>query len=359
MRIRVFRSALVVLLASRSLVAQNTGSATIDPLARSSIIDSLAAQLRRHYVRPAVAESLVAGLRELNTSGAFARAGTPETFAATITAAMHRIVRDDAHLTVRFTPPEPKPVASAVAAAPIEERQRARAAFVRDAREESFGIPEVRTLPGNVGYVRVGEFLYQTMMGTEPFSRPTIVAAMQLVAERDALILDLRENRGGHTAVPSLILSYLFDRPTPLGSSRARDGSVSYGSTFDVVGPKFGGTKPLFVLTSDSTFSAGEGIASALRAAHRARIVGARTRGGASSGDFYAIGFGLRAFIPDEQHFDANGASLESIGVTPDVVVSPPKALDLAYKLALDTLAKLEPDAARRAKLDTLARRPL
>src|SRR4051794_40700528 len=112
MRMRVFGSALVALFASHSLVAQNTGVTTIDAPARSSILDSLTAQLRRHYVRPAVAESLIAGLRELDTSGAFARTTTPETFAASITAAMHRLVRDDAHLTVRYTSPEPKPAAS-------------------------------------------------------------------------------------------------------------------------------------------------------------------------------------------------------------------------------------------------------
>ncbi len=331
--------------------------AALDSATRQTILDSLSAQLRRFYVRPIVAESLIAHLQRRGGAGAFNAITNPAAFADRLTAEIHRVVKDDAHLTVRYSPPDPATLAGGNQAADPEAiRRRARAAFIQDAREESFGIPEVRTLPGNVGYLRIGEFLYQTMIGNEPMSRPAVIAAMQLVAERDALIIDLRENRGGHTSVPGLLLSYLFDRPTPLGMSRQRDGQTSQGMTYEVPGPKFGGSKPLFILTSDSTFSAGEGIAAALQDAHRGLVIGARTHGGANSGDFHPIGPNLRAFIPEEQNVSATGRSVESVGVSPDVRVPASRALTAAYAMALDSLARLETDATRRGKLEGLAK---
>jgi len=330
----------------------------MDALARAAVIDSLARQLQRFYVRPELADSLARGLEQRRQAGAFDGAHTQAALATQLDRAIRAMVRDDAHLKVRYDPPHSPPTSGA--AAPLDaaaEQRRRRDEFIRDARDESFGIPEVRTLDGNVGYVRVGEFLYQLLMGNQPFSKPAIVAAMQFVAERDALILDLRANRGGHTSVVPFMLGYLFNGPTPLGITRFRDGSTKQGKTVaDVPPPAFGGTKPLFVLTGDSTFSAGEGIASILKSSRRARIVGARTRGGANSGDFHSIGAGLEAFIPDEQNFDPAGGSIESTGVMPDVAVPTSRAFDVAYALALDTLAKSDGDPTHRAKLDSLAR---
>jgi len=326
-------------------------------LARAAVVDSLARQLQRFYVRPAVADSLARGLEQRRQAGAFDGARTQAALATQLDRAIRAMVHDDAHLKVRYDPPRSPAASSGTPLDPIAEQRRRRDEFIRDAREESFGIPEVRTLEGNVGYVRVGEFLYQLLMGNQPFSKPAIVAAMQFVAERDALIIDLRANRGGHTSVVPFMLAYLFDAPTLLGITRFRDGSTKQGTTVaDVPRPTFGGTKPLFVLTGDSTFSAGEGIASVLKSSRRARIVGARTRGGANSGDFHSIGAGLEAFIPDEQNFDAAGGSIETTGVTPDVAVPTSRAFDVAYALALDTLAKSDADPAHRAKLDSLAR---
>lgn len=359
MTLRIFGHFTLLILVASALPtspARAQNEARLDAQSRRAILDSLASQLRRFYVRPAVAESLIARLRQRGAAGVFDKVVDPATMATRLTAEIHSVVKDDAHLTVRYSAPEPVPTVNGV---PLDEaaiRRRERAAFIQDAHDEAFGIPEVRTLPGNVGYLRIGEFLYQTMMGAEQFSRPAVIAAMQLVADRDALIIDLRENRGGHTTVPGLLLSYLFDQPISLGSSRQRDGQVSTGMTFEVPGPKFGGSKPLFVLTSDSTFSAGEAIAAILQEGHRGIVVGARTRGGANSGDFHSIGSNLRAFIPDTQNSRADGSSVESVGVAPNVAVTPKQAFDVAYGLALDSLAHLSSDSTRRAKLEGLAK---
>ena len=50
-----------------------------------------------------------------------------------------------------------------------------------------------------------------------------------------------------------------------------------------VPGKRFGASKPVFVLTSGQTFSAGEELAYDLQAIHRATLVGDKTRGGAAT----------------------------------------------------------------------------
>ena len=355
-----FACACFLALVPTALTGQAGGlpQATLGARERNAVIDSLGAQLRRYYVRPAVAESLIAILDRRRAEGAFDGADTPSLLTARLDAEVRKAIRDDAHLAIRYTPAPVQTPSSQLSPADAAAQRRAeRAAFIQDAHDESFGIPEVRTLDGNVGYMRFGPFIYQVMMGVEPFSRPALAAAMQLVAERDALILDLRDNRGSHTSVVPFVLGYVLDSLTAVGSSRTRDGQVTKDASLATVpGPRFGGVKPLYVLTSDSTFSGGEAIALALQENKRAIVVGARTRGGTRSGDFHPIGAGIVAFIPDTENFDAAGKSRESVGVAPDVPAAPRNALDVAYGLALESLAKATVDPTRRFRLDSLAR---
>jgi C-terminal processing protease CtpA/Prc len=82
-------------------------------------------------------------------------------------------------------------------------------------------------------------------------------AAMTLLAQSDALIIDLRRNGGGSD--PGLIASYLFDnKPRPLSGSYDRPSDTLTPSTTlaKVPGRRFGPVKPVFVLTSKRTFSA-------------------------------------------------------------------------------------------------------
>jgi C-terminal processing protease CtpA/Prc len=110
-----------------------------------------------------------------------------------------------------------------------------------------------------------------------------IVAVMQVVARADQLIIDLRRNAGGDPTTVALVCSYLFDEPTHLITISGRDGSRTFQSwTLPYVpGSRFGGVKPIWVLTSSSTFSGGEELAYDLQQHGRATIVGERTRGGA------------------------------------------------------------------------------
>src|SRR5260221_14588386 len=84
----------------------------------------------------------------------------------------------------------------------------------------------------------------------------------------------------------ALLSSYLFDERTHLNSLYWREGDrlEEFWTTQDVVGRKFGKSKPIFVLASGSTFSGAEEFCYNLQTRKRAVIVGEATRGGAHPG---------------------------------------------------------------------------
>jgi C-terminal processing protease CtpA/Prc len=107
------------------------------------------------------------------------------------------------------------------------------------------------------------------------------MAAMNFLADSDALIVDLRDNRGGAPQMAALLSSYLFDERTHLDDIYdRRQNSTEQVWTFPhLPGKKLTG-KPLFVLTSTRTFSAGEQFSYDLKVLKRATLIG-ETRAGA------------------------------------------------------------------------------
>src|SRR5256885_1637625 len=76
----------------------------------------------------------------------------------------------------------------------------------------------------------------------------------------DALLLDLRENRGGDPRTVALVCGYLLDEQAHLVTMHQRDTgeTVQSWSPAYVPGPRFGATKPLYVLVGPTTFSGAE-----------------------------------------------------------------------------------------------------
>ncbi len=120
--------------------------------------------------------------------------------------------------------------------------------------------------------------LFPLEWAAEPLS-----AALTLASRAQALIIDLRANRGGDPDTVAFVCSYLLDERTHLNSMywRADDRTEQSWSLPHVPGTRFGGTKPLYVLSSADTFSAAEELAYDLQQLGRAIVVGERTRGGA------------------------------------------------------------------------------
>jgi C-terminal processing protease CtpA/Prc len=100
------------------------------------------------------------------------------------------------------------------------------------------------------------------------------------ISDADPLIIDLRYNGGGHPETAAFILSYLFNgAPVRLNDFVDRNGSMknSYSTMTEAELPekavRFGGAKPLFVLTSKETVSGGEEMVYDLQALKRVSSV--------------------------------------------------------------------------------------
>jgi hypothetical protein len=299
----------------------------IDGTTRRRVVDSAVADLIEFYVNPDVAKQMEQAVRAQEQRGAYDHVTDGFTFADTLTADF-RAVSHDRHLFVTFSPARiPDQPPGDDPQTDQENRKRMEAV--------NCGFDRVERLPGNIGYLKFGFF------GNPEVCGPTAIAAMNLLAHVDALIIDLRQNGGGWPPMVALVATYLFDEPTHLNDiwERKTDKTEQYWTLPYVPGPRLAKT-PVFVLTSKQTFSGAEEFTYDLKNLKRATIVGETTGGGAHpvSGhridDHFAIGVPFGRPINPVSKTDWEGT-----GVEPDVKVPAADALATAEKLAGDAVA--------------------
>lgn len=144
---------------------------------------------------------------------------------------------------------------------------------------------------------------------------------MNFVANTDALIIDLRKNNGGTPAMVALVSSDLFDEPTHLNDidTRVGDKTQQWWTAGFVPGQRFGGKKPIYVLTSSRTFSGGEELADDLKSLHRATLVGETTGGGAHPMNRFRVNDHFEIGVPFARAIDPiTKTNWEGTGVVPD-----------------------------------------
>ena len=296
----------------------------LTPATRQQTLDLLAEELSDDYVKPMVALQMVSRLRKEDTSGAYKTVTDGNEFAGILTQDLQSISHD-AHLFVAYSPAV-SPEGNAGAVPGPAEIARYRGAQKRD----NCSFSEARILPRNIGYLKFNEFADPVECG------PTLVAAMGFVAHVDALIVDLRDNHGGQPTMVQLILSYFFDKPTHLNDIyiRPEDATRQYWTLPYVPGLRLIDT-PLYVLTSNRTFSGAEEFTNDLKSQKRATIVGERTKGGAHPLNTFPIGDHFVAGIPIGRPINPiTQDDWEGTGVAPDVETPEADALAIAQKLA-------------------------
>jgi C-terminal processing protease CtpA/Prc len=216
-------------------------------------------------------------------------------------------------------------------------------------RHENFGVQRVEVLPGNVGYLNLTSFYRPEE------SRDTLSAAMHTLQYAESLILDMRANAGGSPETASLLASYFFLAPElPLFKIVDRSGEARLYSTEKAIPLERNETRPLYVLTSAKTFSAGEGIAFILQERQRAEIVGEKTACAANPGRPYRVNSHFEVVVPNGKIVTAmTRRNWEGSGVSPDITVPASDALRVAYARALSKLFSQTTAGPRR---DTLER---
>lgn len=338
-------AALALVFAASASHAQGRGSGpdmAIDDAARRTVIDSVAARLRETYVFPERAAEMERALRARLAAGEYDHVTSAAAFADSLTAHL-RAVSHDGHLSVEYSA-EPVPAGDGSQDAGLAAREQRRAAYT--AYHNAY-VERVERLAGNVGYLKLDGFA-PAEAALEP-----IRAAMAFLSHTDALIIDLRENHGGRPETVALLASWLFgEQPVHMNTTITRGGAhrQEFWTRPEVPGAaRYGADKPVYVLTSRGTFSAGEELPYDLQALHRAILVGETTGGGAhpvgpqrATAHFVAMVPFARAENP------VTHTNWEGTGVHPDVQVAAADALATAHRLALQALLPKATDDFRR-----------
>lgn len=196
--------------------------------------------------------------------------------------------------------------------------------------ESNCSFEKVERLEGNVGYLKFDAFEDADLCAS------TVAAAMTFLAGTRALIIDLRQNGGGQPKMVALISSYLFDRRTHLNDlwTRHTNATEQFWTRDSVAGRRFGGTKPVYVLTSARTFSGAEEFSYNLKALKRATIVGETTGGGAHPVRGRRIDAHFTIGVPYARAINPiTRTNWESVGVEPDAKVPAGEALKTALTM--------------------------
>jgi hypothetical protein len=332
--------------------------APLDRATREQVIDGVLRRVGAEYVFPDVGRQIAAAVRARAKRGEYDRITSTAALARALTEHV-REVNHDRHLRVEYVP-DVVPPDHAADEAPDAASSARMAEFER---EVNHGVDKVERLDGNVGYVELRGFFDPATAG------PTAAAAMTLLADTDALVIDLRRNGGGDPAMVAFVASYVFDEAVHLNDLywRPTESTGQFWTQAYVPGKRFGAKKPVYVLTSHETFSAAEELAYDLQAQKRATVVGETSGGGAHPGDFHRLADHFRMFVPCGRAINPRThTNWEGTGVKPDVAVAADAALLTAHAMALDeeikTASPARADELRqmsrdvRAKLDAARR---
>jgi hypothetical protein len=304
-------------------------SFSIDGATRARVIDSAIAQLNEFYVFPDVAKQMEQAVRERQKRGEYDSITDGDAFASKLTDDF-REVSHDKHLSVNYSPAK-------VPERPEQDKPspEAVAQYHKQMARMNCGFEKVEQLSGNIGYVKFNMFADPDVCG------PTAVAAMNFLANVDAIIFDLRENGGGDPKMIAFISTYLFDEPTHLNDLWERKGDITHQYwTLPYVPGKLLADTPAFVLTSKQTFSGAEEFSYNLKNLKRATLVGETTGGGAHPVSGHRIDEHFMIGVPFARAINPiSKTNWEGTGVEPDVKVPATDALTTAEKLAKEKLA--------------------
>lgn len=170
-------------------------------------------------------------------------------------------------------------------------------------------------LDGDLGYIRIAGF------GDETTVKEFDQALFDLRNTR-GLLIDVRNNGGGDTAIARPIMGRFLTRAKPYARMHRREGETLGAFWTEIVQPRgpFAVKKPVVVLCNHWSASMAEGFAMGMRAICGARIVGTpMMRLGAAVFPVRLDRTGIEAQYSAEAVYDVNGKSRAAL--LPDVLV--------------------------------------
>lgn len=303
---------------NNALRAQNNSFPLTKP-ATKVLIDSLANQILKYYIDKEAAVKISKALKANLKTGTYNGYKDPHELAGKLTTDVLSIQKDE-HFHIEYNPTLANEVSGNIDDVPKMVSEK-----LQLERNKNFGFKRTEILSGNIGYLEISGFAR-----LNNYSKATALAALNLLSNSSAIILDVRYGTGGSPEMVSYILSHFFKEKTHITDIyiRCENITLPYYTEPDSLSNILCDI-PLYVLTSYKTFSAAEGLTYALKSLKRATIIGEQTRGGAHTVTYRPLSSGFVADIPFGHALDPiTKKSWEGVGIEPDIKVSAELALE-------------------------------
>ena len=288
---------------------------------KDTLINSISQKIGDNYVFQDKAKVMQTELLRAAQAGTFDTIQNPQIFATSVQSLLRKFCDNDKHLRLMYFPASDDKVESdnQKSLIPLEREFEKR-------KKINFGIPEIKMLPGNIGYLKISKLTSPKLMG------PVISASSEFLKHVDALVLDLRPRGGGSSYTMELLLSYFLPEATHIFTWDFRDpGALEQSWTLPYVDGKRFLDIPITVLTSKETFSGSEAVAYALKHHKRATIIGETTAGGAHTYKEFSLSKEYLFLVPYGRMVSTQtNANWEAVGVVPDIEISADGALERA-----------------------------
>ncbi len=271
--------------------------------------------LEENYIFLDKAKQTNAHLDELMQQNFF-KDMAPADFAKSLTEELRKYTKDK-HL--RFSAPRPKKDKDNTEVVLTESLGRYRSSMLRG----------FQLMESNIGYIDLAFF------GGSKRHLSKIDLVMQEMQLADAIIVDMRRNGGGSPVTVNYLSSHFFNEKLLLNTiySRADDHTEEMW-VVDVKGTKRPKV-PVYILTSERTFSGAEDFSYTMQSRGRATVLGEVTGGGAHPTRFFPLGNGFGIGIPFARTINpVTKTNWEGVGVIPDIKLPADDALEKAKELA-------------------------
>lgn len=298
---------------------------------KDSILENIGHFFQDFYVFPEQGNKIREILRRMNADATFDTITDPLDFRKSVQTVIRNTVADK-HIIFIYTGSQSNKNEDTRDSLPVSDLK-----LEYDKRKESnFGIPELKVLENNIGYLKVSKFTSPELFG------PVLRASSEYLRNVEGLILDLRSRGGGSSESVVLLLSYFLPPEKPVFYWLDREGKeIERNYTLPYVDGQRFKNIPIAILTSQATFSGSEAFCYAMKNYGNATLIGETTKGGAHTylemfpSDKYLI------LVPHQRVLGVKtNRNWEGSGVIPTVSASSEESLEVAKRILIEKMEK-------------------
>ncbi len=163
-----------------------------------------------------------------------------------------------------------------------------------------------------IGYIYISVFANNT---DEQFE-----SALQFLEEQniEGLIIDVRDNAGGHLLTLTNILSQIVDKSYVIYQTKDKDDNITMTYSSGKITKEY----PIVVIGNNNSASASELLISALMETKGAKFVGETTFGKGSVQELKTLSTGEQYKMTTKKWLTSKGVFIDKIGITPDYIVT-------------------------------------